>query len=194
MGFSTSDEHALRRYAMSARASIGTVLARRKSAMAIERILRHAHYSSAQCIMAYLAAPGEIDMRALCSRARQDGKQIAYPIWDGQNGMIAAVADEAHMETDRYGMQEPSLSHADIVIPEELDLILVPGLSYDRRGQRLGWGGGQYEKFLPLCHNAFKMGVIFEEQMVDQVISQHPGKTVDAVATDADIYECGCEP
>ncbi len=190
MGYMARDEEALRRYAISARRSMGSVLAAQKSRNAVEHILEHEAYRRAEYILAYLAAPGELDVSALCVAAREAGKKVAYPIWDGQSWMIAAIADEKDMETDRYGMREPSLVHARIVIPEKLDLILIPGLGYDEKGRRLGWGSGQYDRFLPLCSKGFKMGVVFEEQVLEHVIQKESGVSVDAVATDTGIREC----
>lgn len=180
--------HAQRIYARSARSAIGSLLKQEKGHLVAEKIAAESCYQNAKTVLAYMAMPGELDLQELYRLALLQGKNIAYPVWDGEGGMIAAIADENHMETDRYGAQEPSFVHARIVIPQNIDLVIVPGLGFDAAGYRLGNGSGQYANFLPLCENACKMGVAFAEQVLPRIENGASLSKMDIVVTDQHIH------
>ena len=188
---STADlptKKAQRLYARSARAAIGRGLAERKALAAVSRILALPAYRGAKTILVYMASRGEMDVSELADAALRAGKQVAYPVCDGHGGMVAAMAAE-QWEVNRYGIYEPSLCEARLIPPDQLDLVLAPGLAFDREGYRLGWGGGYYDRFLACCKNACCLGIAFEEQMLDSVVHEALDIPVDAVVTDRAVYE-----
>ncbi len=71
-----------------------------------------------------------------------------------------AVASTKELVTTSFGLMEPLASNH-VVVPEELDFIIVPALTYDLDGYRLGWGGGYYDRYL-LRTRAFTAGVTRE--------------------------------
>ena len=73
-----------------------------------------------------------------------------------------------------------------IVEPGELDLVLVPGVAYDRRGYRLGFGGGFYDRFLPQVH-AIKVGITYTELVMDRCRMTHSTSVVDWIACETGI-------
>ena len=83
------------------------------------------------------------------------------------DGLVAAL----------FGLQEPSGPTVD---PLAIDLVIVPGLAYTMSGYRLGYGGGNYDRFLPLTR-AESIGVCFTEQIVDAVPLEPHDLPVDAV-------------
>ena len=73
---------------------------------------------------------------------------------------------EADMEPGAMGILAPT-PHTDNVEPEEIDLLVVPGVAFTRDGNRMGYGGGYYDRFIPLCTRARIMALVFREQLVD---------------------------
>jgi 5-formyltetrahydrofolate cyclo-ligase len=84
-----------------------------------------------------------------------------------------------------FGAMEPA---AGIVLdPEDLDVVLVPGVAFDRRGMRVGYGGGFYDRLLPRTRrNAARIGVCFGAQLVDSVPAGPADVAVDAIVTEAE--------
>jgi 5-formyltetrahydrofolate cyclo-ligase len=82
------------------------------------------------------------------------------------------------------------------VSPEIIDVVLVPGVAFDRRGGRLGFGGGYYDRFLPLTH-ALRVGVSQTACLVDQLPCDPHDARMDWVVTPTEMVEClplGTEP
>lgn len=174
-----------------ARRALGKGLAAKKSAAAASRLLAYEAYQKASNILAYYAYANELCVDDICQTAYLQGKTVYFPVTDGRGNMVAANdASSPHLrEYDRYGIVEPKLPFSTICVPENLDLIIVPGVAFDRKGHRLGWGGGYYDRFLPLCTNARFIGVAFEEQLFSNILTDPWDMQMHAVVTDKAIYE-----
>jgi 5-formyltetrahydrofolate cyclo-ligase len=85
-------------------------------------------------------------------------------------------------------IREPVFAPERIVPPEEIDLILVPGLAFTRDGQRLGRGGGFYDRYLAsLPPRAMKLGICFQCQMLESLPSEEHDQRVHAIVTEDGI-------
>ena len=88
-----------------------------------------------------------------------------------------------------YGPREPSRRIP--LEPAEVDLIITPGLAFDRRGFRLGYGGGHYDRFLTRVRpDSIRIGLAFSVQLVDRVPEEPSDQKVHFVVTDAEIVDC----
>jgi 5-formyltetrahydrofolate cyclo-ligase len=71
-----------------------------------------------------------------------------------------------------------------------VDLVITPGLAFDRRGHRLGYGGGHYDRyFARLQRSALRVGVGFSIQLVDELPTEPSDRPVDLVVTDAGVHD-----
>jgi 5-formyltetrahydrofolate cyclo-ligase len=85
----------------------------------------------------------------------------------------------------RFGMLEPAPSLPQ-VDPSDLDLVLVPGVAFDRRGGRLGFGGGYYDRLLPMT-TALRVGVTYDQTLVDRLPVQEHDQLVQWIVTPTQI-------
>jgi len=98
-------------------------------------------------IAAYWPVRGEMDVRPVIEQARRYGKQVYLPvIVKGDTLMFAAYEPDMKMRKNRFGIQEPDVAADQLVSPRELDMAIVPLVVFDSYGNRLGMGGGFYDR------------------------------------------------
>jgi len=96
----------------------------------------------------YLANDGEIDPAAIARRAWQQGKRCYLPVVLDEGGMAFRLwRQEQFLQANRYGIPEPRPGTATCPV-RALDILFVPLVAFDRRGNRLGMGGGYYDRLL----------------------------------------------
>ena len=83
-----------------------------------------------------------------------------------------------------------SLEKGEVIPPEELDLIIVPGIAYDTRGERLGMGGGFYDAYLDRATKAKRIALAFSCQLVAKIPMEDHDVRVHKIITEQGIYSC----
>ncbi len=157
------------------------------SARIAEAILRWPVYRQARCVMAYASYGAEAQTRALLRDILASDKTLALPRCQG-NGVMQArrVTDLAALIPGAYGILEPG-PDAPVLAPEAIDLILVPGLCFDRQGNRTGHGAGYYDRFLA-GYGGETCGLAFEAQVVEKIAAKAHDVPVRALATEKGIW------
>ncbi len=160
-----------------------------KSRKACQNLLSTPQFQNASTIMMYLSLSHETDTSEAILSAWQLGKTVAVPkiSWE-QRHMIPVVINslETGFSTETLGLRNPI---AGVPVPfEEIDLVVTPGLGFDKKGNRLGRGGSYYDRFFANPElNAKKCGFAFDEQLIDAIpVSEHD-VSVDFLVTDKEI-------
>ncbi len=163
-------KRALRQELREARAAIGAGERARIDALIAEKVLRSDAWAKASEVYTYLSFGCEVDTRVLVEHAWREGKRVALPrCVSGKRCMRWFVVDTLDgLERSAMGVEEPRADAAREVTATgcESALALVPGLAFDGRGFRIGYGGGFYDGFLAgfegvsmgLCRAQFLMG------------------------------------
>lgn len=140
-------------------------------------------------IFSYLAYGREADIDALHRRLWQAGRQIAVPITTGlPSGVMQAAAydPDVPLQKAALGVLEPS--GAEIWQLQTVELVLAPGVAFDRRGNRLGHGKGYYDRYLPqLLPGVPVIGVCYDWQVVDGVPVDEYDRRMDVIVTDSRV-------
>ena len=97
------------------------------------------------------------------------------------------------LEAGAYGILEPKKSCA-LVTAADIDFAVVPCLSFDRKGRRLGQGGGYYDRYLQMYPKAVTFGYAFEEQLCEAIPNEAHDRRLDFVVTQKECYEAECRP
>ena len=123
----------------------------------------------AVAVMAYASVPGEPDSEPFIDWCRGEGKSVVVPASDP-----AAAMPEA---------------------PTSIDVVIVPGVAFTRRGDRLGQGGGWYDRFLAgVRPDCVTIGVAFAPQLVESIPTELHDVALHAVVTDDEVIVVGDEP
>ena len=182
-------KHRLRGEMKAALAAMAPEAAAQWSIAACESLLALDEYARARSVMLYAPIAGEVDCRPIAVAGWKDSKTVLLPrvtCWSDKQ-MVAVPVDslEHPVVTTRGGLREPDGEPWPI---EKIDLIVVPGLAYDRHGNRLGRGGGFYDRFLARPElAAHACGLAFSLQVVGN-IPVHPNDyPVKVLVTDEEV-------
>jgi 5-formyltetrahydrofolate cyclo-ligase len=156
----------------------------------IAHFFRHHVPPKGATIAGFLSLADEIDTMPLLRELHFRGYRLALPETPpvGQPLIFRAWFPGAPLEREKFGTLRPI---GEIIAP---DTILVPLLAFDRAGHRLGYGGGFYDRTLPLHPNATLLGIAFAAQEMDSVPAGPYDIPLPAVATEAGIVICGEQP
>ena len=143
----------------------------RRSEKVVKELFGHPKFSKARSLLVYVAMEHEVETRPLLEEAWRRRKKVYVPRLDSQKKRIQIVelSDLKELKPGSYGILEPPLNRNRLGKPEELDLAIVPGLGFDRGGGRLGRGFGYFDRFLFEARKAYKIGLAFECQIVDEI-------------------------
>lgn len=144
-----------------------------------ELLLQHPLYQQAETIYGYLPINQEVRTEGILLRAMNDGKRIALPKIAGDEMRFFYMDDLAYAKKGYAGILEPP---ADARLAEETAaLVLVPGLAFDKTGNRVGYGKGFYDRFFAKEPKHPKLAVCYDFQIVDRLEADEFDVPVDAV-------------
>ena len=152
-----------------------------------ERTAATEAFRRAKTVMLYQPVRGEVLTGFLRSIAPE--KRYVYPRVTSELDLEAYVAGE---EPDAFvpgsfGIPEPDPARCRKVEPSEIELVLCPLTAFDRSGRRLGMGGGCYDRFLPRCTRAVRIGLAFSGQSTEKIPAEPWDVPLDAVVTENEI-------
>ena len=184
----TEQKAAQRKAGIAARRALSDTARARSNAALCARILALDCFKKAESILLYAAFGGEADLSALAVEAARQGKTLAYPVCGEGFSLTAAVPRPDGWEVGLYGIRTPILSRSEILRSDQLDLVLIPCTAFDTACRRVGMGKGYYDRCLPRCTRAVKLGVAFEAQRVDKAAVDAHDEKLDGFVTEGGLY------
>jgi len=160
---------------------------RRRLAAAVERrIVRLPQLASARTVMVFASFGSEIPTDRIIEALAEAGHKVLLPVVE--RGAVHAVPyrpGEPLVDT-KYGPLEPAAGSP--VDPGQIDMVITPGLAFDRNGARLGYGRAYYDRYLArLSPPAVRVGIAFHQQLVAEVPATADDERVDLVVTDREV-------
>jgi 5-formyltetrahydrofolate cyclo-ligase len=145
----------------------------------IEAIEKLEVFKNARTVLAYWPISGEVDLRELLNKW-QTKKEFLLPVVKDDYLEIRCFDGEASLATGRsYGILEPT--GPAFCEFNKVDLVIVPGVAFDSDGYRLGRGKAYYDRLLPQLIRAYKLGIGFSFQLVDELPSEPHDELMDQV-------------
>jgi len=160
-----------------------------KSRRACRLLIGTPEFQSASAIMMFLSLPHEVDTSDAILAAWQSGKMVVVPkvSWQ-QRHMIPVQINslDTGFSSEVAGLRNPIIGAP---VPfESIDLVVAPGLGFDRKGNRLGRGGSYYDRFFANKElKAVKCGLAFSEQVIKSVPVTDHDMPIDLLVTDEDV-------
>ncbi len=164
------------------------------SAAACLRLAALDAFRHASVVMLYMPLPTELDLTAAAIRCYRQGKTVCVPRvdWKGRDMVPVEISsfDDEVMEIDDHGLRTPRQGRP--LVPRMIDMVIVPGLAFDTAGNRLGRGGGFYDRFLRrLRRSTATVGLAFDAQIVESVPTGDLDFGMDTVVTDRRVCQIG---
>ena len=164
---------------------------RDKSKKIIEKLYAMPCYRQAKTVMMYIDFRNEVSTKAVLLKALHQGKKVVVPVTDtrARKLILSEIKDaDRELRPGSYGILEPAKEFIREVSADILDIIIVPGLVFDLRGYRIGYGGGYYDKLLQdINPNTKTIGLAFDFQIVDSLCIENFDRKVDVIITEERI-------
>ena len=157
----------------------------------MDRFLRLPEFSDAKCILLYASKGSEVHTDGIMRSALSLGKRVVLPVTrkgERRLELFEALSSE-ELSPGAFGILEPPQLPGRKVEPEGIDLAVVPGVSFDRRGHRIGYGMGYYDSLLPRIGGK-KVGLAYAIQLVPRVPEEPHDAPLDMIVTEEEIIEC----
>lgn len=159
----------------------------RRDRLILEHIVSTMAYGQARQILLYASLPTEIDTDGLFAHALAAGKHCLYPRCVQNHQMIYHYVENLDQLTcSTMGIREPAQT-APVYQSQSSDLCIVPALSYDSSGYRMGYGGGFYDRFLP-GFSGVTVGICYDEDIETRLPRGRYDVRVDILMTESGIF------
>jgi 5-formyltetrahydrofolate cyclo-ligase len=191
------DKRTLRESLIAARDALPAAMRARASRSIADRIAALPAWRAARVVLLTLPFRSEWDAHLAVRDALADGKTVAVPRVDAPARMLHALVIEdleRDVEPGYRGIPEPRADRPAIPL-DRIDWVLVPGIAFDPAGKRLGYGGGYYDRLLPLLPPAAeRVAGAFEAQIVERVPAARHDIGVDCIVTERRMLACSRMP
>jgi len=149
-------------------------------------------YQKAQIIMSYVAMAEELQTSLIIADALAKGKTVCVPHIREEYGIMdaAVIVHLNDLVPGKYGILSPDPAKLSIINPGIIELVIVPGVAFDRFGRRLGMGAGYYDRFLAKTANAISIALALSCQIVPTVPCDEYDYSVQYIATKDGIINC----
>lgn len=185
-------KHEARARARRARDAVETAERRAAAQEVAHALLALPEILPVNTLLAYAALPTELDPVPAVWRLRHRGVRIAYPRIESPGILGMHYVDhELELVPGPFGLSQPR-EQAPRVPHEAVDAVIVPAVAFDVHGFRLGYGGGYYDRLLPLLRrDCVRIGVAFDEQLLDEIPAEEHDEVVDIVVTQTRVIRTG---
>ena len=177
----------LRRILKEKRGSIEKDERIRKSEMICKKITDSCIFRDAEIVMIYLSFLNEVDTKKIIRVAFREGKKVLVPVVDADTMYSCELKSFDRLTKGTFGINEPAEKEQ---WKGNIDLCIIPGLGFDRKGGRIGFGRGYYDKFLSK-NQCMKVGLAFSEQIEEDVFCEEYDIPMDIIVTEEEMFYCG---
>lgn len=158
----------------------------------IARLQEVSNVTEAHSVLAYISFGTEVNTHGLIKLLLSQGtKEVFVPVVakEEKRLMISVLHDWSDLSTGSYGILEPREDLRHLRSAADVDLCLVPGVAFDQTGNRIGYGGGYYDRLLGSIEGR-TVGLAYSFQVLDEIPFEVHDERVDVVVTEKRIIDC----
>lgn len=155
------------------------------------RLMGQPWYENADKILVYSAIQSEVDLSEFCLKAWKDGKQLYYPKVSGDRMEFFCIQNPEQLQRGSFGVMEPDVVHQTLQVYHSDGIrvpVLVPGVVFSRKGQRIGYGKGYYDRYLSGHPELYAIGICYEAQLSDEIEAEPQDVAMNKVITELKEY------
>ena len=181
----------VRRKTLARRDALSDKVRSEKSKAVMERLLKFANFLEARIVLFYMNSGSEVITEATIRKALEHEKIVALPLIDQKERQIVPLKIDdldRDIRSGYRGIREPIPQRCKVIPVKHVNLAIVPGIAFDERGGRIGYGTGFYDQFIPrLDVTTRKVALAFECQIVPQIPMEPHDRYVDIIVTEKRI-------
>ncbi|MCR5791260.1 MAG: 5-formyltetrahydrofolate cyclo-ligase [Lachnospiraceae bacterium] len=187
------DKNTFRKQAAAKRNALSPALRREKDFLIRERLLSSEAYRKASSIGFYYSFRSEADTTGLILQALSDGKRVYLPKTCYKEEMptldFYRIQSLSEVREGFWGIPEPDPSVCEMLPPDEAPaLLIVPGLAFDLKKNRMGYGKGFYDRYIA-DHNTVTAGIAYQEQIYEEIPTGKYDRRLHMIVTDVSVIE-----
>lgn len=179
-----SNKDKMRRIMLEKRNSLSSATIDTKSADIQQRFTNSYEFNHAKILASYYPTGSEVRTEKIISAALKSSRLVALPRTEGDHIKFYQIFLNTDLIAGRFGIKEPSIS-SNSFVPDNIDLLLVPGILFDISGYRIGYGYGYYDRFIARKKNStVSVGLAYESQMCEEVPRSYYDQKVNILVTE----------
>ena len=168
----------LRKKFIQLRNALSEEMRKEKSKRIASRVIAMQEFQKTEVVLLYNAIRSEVETKEIFQEAKRLGKPIYFPRVIGDEMEFYLIEEDSKLEVSSFGIYEPEMSDEKRFLPKEQNavFVLMPGVAFDKAGNRIGYGGGYYDKYLKWLQENLPNGDIckaavgYECQMLDKEV------------------------
>lgn len=164
-----------------------------KSQKVFEYLVEMKIFKESSNIFTYLSFKNEVKTDKIINHSLKCSKNVYIPLCNTaiKELVVCKMDSWRDLEPSKFGILEPKIENIKIGNREDIDLTIVPGVVFDRKGNRIGYGAGYYDKFFSSLKNDIcKIGICYSFQIIDTIVPSSYDVPVDYLVTEKEIIKC----
>ncbi|MEW8957181.1 5-formyltetrahydrofolate cyclo-ligase [Clostridium sp.] len=180
-------KNALRKDMIALRDGVNIENLKEYSHTIFNKIISTEEYRNSEVIFIFVSFGSEVYTHDLINYSLNMGKRICVPKVISKKAGMKAIEIKSldELTPSNYGILEPEIKEGNIIDEKSIDLVIIPGVAFDRKGGRIGYGGGFYDRFLPLLRkDSEKIAIAYSFQIIEEVPREENDFLVPCIITD----------
>jgi len=159
----------IRKEILALRKAMPVCVLEEKSRIIAEKVIAHSKYENSELVFAYVDAKGEVKTKDIVEYAWAYGKKVAVPKVHGDIMKFYLISSYDDLEPGCFGIMEPKEGCTEVTVIPDKSVVIMPGVAFDKEGNRIGYGKGYYDKYFSKYPDLYKIAIAFSMQIVAEI-------------------------